>query len=817
MIWLRLVIASVNLGNYIVIAGLAVAATARPFAQQTSPGTIAGLVVDASSSRPLEFVNVTLHNRTDSVLVTGQPTDRRGSFQFSNVAQGEYFVKFSLIGYKERLSPGFIIDSQHKHLNVGTVALVQTPVSLDEVLVAGERSIFNNSIDRKVYNVDQDLMSKAGSASELLQNVPSVQVDIDGNVSLRGSSNVLIMVNGKTSPMMDKSSAEVLQQMPASSIEKIEVITNPSAKYKPEGTAGIINIVLKKNTTLGVNGDLTGNAGNQDRYNGNIRLNFNPGDLNIYGSYGIRKDNRNRINTDARRQTDTASTVTYYNQNLPSYATPLSHIVSLGLDYRIGGSDQVGLSGNYFYNSFTRTEDASNLLTAANGSTLSRYDRRRWDEEYEKEMEYTAYAEHNFPQEDHKLRLEITGSQAPEQEDNRYTNISLIPAGPTTFDNTLIKNGENRTQVALDYSNPLAETISLEAGYAGEFNSNDMDYHAEVYDTVQRQFVNDPSRTNRFLFHEWINAAYVTYKRTLGAFGFLAGLRGEHARVRSNLVTLDSTISHDYLNFYPSLHLSYRMSPVAELQLSYSRRTHRPEGDDFNPFPEYRDPRNVSAGNPSLLPEYIHSIELGCQFQNDYASILPSVYYRYSYNRFTPITRFINDSTLLTTRENLSSDQSGGLEIVASVNVGEVASAHASINGFYETIDASNLGYGERKSITSWSGALTVNFHVAAGSRFEVNSNFRSARLTAQGEYSPTYVVNAGFRQELFEGDVSIVMTAADIFKSLKRQLELDTPSLNQTVINARDSRIFYLGLTYHFGAKPKKAKEEQLHYEDNL
>src|SRR5450759_718071 len=243
------------------------------YSQTNGIGSIRGSVVDESTRRPLEFVNIVLHNAADSAIVTGTVSDKNGKFEIKNVPSGEYLVTFSLISYKEKKTPSFKIDPQHSKLNVGTVGLTETMVSLDEVLVTSQRALFNNSIDRKVYNVEQDIMSKSGSASELLQNVPSIQVDIDGNVSLRGSSNVLILINGKNSPLMGKSCAEVLQDMPANSIEKIEVITNPSAKYKPDGTGGIINLVLKKNTSRGLNGGITANGGNHNRENGSVRLN----------------------------------------------------------------------------------------------------------------------------------------------------------------------------------------------------------------------------------------------------------------------------------------------------------------------------------------------------------------------------------------------------------------------------------------------------------------------------------------------------------------------------------------------------------------
>lgn len=786
-------------------------------AQQADPGTIRGSVIDESTNRPVEFVNVVIHQKSDSAIVTGKITDKAGKFDFPDVHDGEYFISFGLIGYKAKGTALFLIDAQHKHLNLGVVSLVATTVELDELLVTGEKSIFNNSIDRKVYNVDQDLMSKSGSVSDLLQNVPSVQVDIDGTVTLRGSSNVLFMMNGKSSPLLKKNSAEVLQQLPASSIEKIEVITNPSAKYNPEGTAGIINIVLKKNTMLGVNGNLTANGGNQNRLNGNARLNYNPGSLNITGSYSIRKDSRNRINTDTRAQVEAASALTYYNENLNSLASPLSHTASLGADYRVDQGNSIGLAGNYFYNGFTRIDNSNKVLQSSARATINEYNRNRHDDEYEKEYGLTTYYEHQFPGEDHKLRLEFSASKSPEQEDNHYSNIYLLPVSPTSYDNTLIKNSNSKSQLSVDYSKPLGKISSFEAGYAGELNNNDFDFYGEYFDTGAQQFVRDATKTNRFQYDESIHALYATYKNSFGDFGLLGGIRTEQAFTKSTQVTNGVTGTTSYFSLYPSLHLSYKLNETAELQLSYSKRTHRPEADDLNPFPEYRDPRNVSAGNPNLLPEYIHSLEFGCQFQNEAFSILPAFYYRYTVNRFTTVTQVLNDTTLLTTRQNLSSDQAGGVELIVSGNFGDLITAHANANGFYNQIDASNLGYGGTRSITSWSGSLTFNLNLAKATRLQVNSNYNSARLTAQGESSPSYVVNTGFRQEMYDGKLSLILTVADIFRTLKRQTELNTPVLNQTLVNTRDSRIIYFGVTWHFGAPPKKSKDDQLRYDNNF
>ena len=786
-------------------------------AQEDNVGTIRGSVIDDSTESPVEFANVVLRMKHDSTIVAGKATDQAGKFNFVEIPAGEYFISFYLVGYKEKKTSVFIIDPQRKHLNLGKVRLIATDLSLEEVLVTAEKSLYSATIDRKAYNVDQDLMSKTGSASELLQNVPSVQVDIDGNVSLRGSSNILIMLNGRTSPLMKKNSATVLQQMPANSIERIEVITNPSAKYKPDGTSGIINVVLKKNTKLGINGNIAANAGNQYRYNGNARLNYNPGSLNLYGSYGIRKDSRNRINTDNRQQTATASTLTLYHETLNSYARPLSHIVSLGVDYRLHNQNKFGLSGDYFYNSFTRTESADKLLHNSDRVLINQYRRNRIDNEFEKEYSITAWFEHNFPKEDHTLRLEFNAAGAPEQEDNRYTNVYLLPIGPNEYDNTLIKNGDNNSQLTLEYVNPLTKESHLEAGYSGEFISNDFDFYAERFDTNQRKFVTDITKTNRFLYDESIHALYGTYKQSFGSFGLMAGLRAERAWVKSNLVTLDSIMTNRYFSLYPTLHLSHKLSKLTELQLSYSRRTNRPEGDELNPFPEYRDPRNVSAGNPKLRPEYIHSLELGCQFQNDAVSILPALFYRYTYNRFTSVTQALNDTTLLTTRQNLANDQSGGLEVIVSANLSDLITVHGNANAFQNQIDASNLGYSKKKSITTWGGSFTVDMNLSGTSRLQINSTYNSSRLRPQGKQSPSYVVNTGFRQEVLEGKLSLALTITDVFKTLRRKFALNIPSLNQTIVNKRDARIVYLNFTYRFGAQSKKSKKaEQIHYDEN-
>jgi outer membrane receptor protein involved in Fe transport len=803
--------------KYVVCVCSIVLLSGNIFAQRSNEGIVTGSITAKSTNQPIGSASVVLLDLGDSTIVSGTTTDAKGKFILNNIPDGNYYIIFSCIGYAEINSGAFSINSQDKKQDLGTFSMTETPVLLKGIVVTGEKPTFNISIDRKVYNLEKDIMSKGGSASELLQNIPSVSVDIDGNVSLRGSSNVLILINGRTSPLMGKNRADVLQQMPANSIERIEVITNPSAKYNPDGTSGIINLVLKKNKQSGLDGTISANGGVSYRDNGNISLNYNPGHFNLYGSYGLRKDNRNRHYMDTRRYYSQANdTSSYYNENDASFDRPLSHIASLGIDYDLDGSNRFGVSGNYFYKGSTRTETSRNTSTNNESMISSDYSRDRLDYDHESDNGATVYYDHAFAKKDHKLHLEYNISDQPEQEDNHYTDTYLVPVQMPTYDNTLIKQGEKQNQLSVEYANPLSENSTFESGFTGEVRKQNFDFYAEYFDNGRKVFVTDIAKTNRFLYDENIYALYGTLEHSFGQFSLLGGLRFEYAQNKAHLVTTDSAFRNDYSNLYPSLHLAYRLSESSELQLNYSRRTNRPEGDELNPFPEYSDPLTIRAGNPHLLPEYIHSLEFGWQLKNEHLSMTPSVYYRYNYNGFTSVTEVVQDSILLTTTRNLSSDQSAGLELIFNGSVGNHLNADISANAFYNTIDASNIGFSKNKSIISWSGNFNIDLKLRPSTVLQMNSYYRSPRLTPQGKYLGNFVANFGMRQNLLNDNLSLILTISDIFKTRNQKIELRTAGLNRDVKANRDARILYAGLTYHFGTSPKKNKEKPLEYDNN-
>lgn len=415
------------------------------------------------------------------------------------------------------------------------------------------------------------------------------------------------------------------------------------------------------------------------------------------------------------------------------------------------------------------------------------------------------------------MRIEVNDSFTPEQEDNHYTDNYRFPPIANEYDNTLIKQYENKLQILAEYSYPITEKSTFEAGYDGNLNKTDDDYHVEYLDPSQNKFVTDLTKTSHFLYNEDIHAIYTTYSNSFGNLGMLAGLRAESSSIKANLLSRDSIITNQYFNIYPTLHLSYKLDEILQLQLNYSKRANRAEGDDLNPFPEYQDPRNIKAGNPRLKPEFIHSLEFGLQWLTDYVTVVPSVFYRNRYNGLTVVTKAVNDTTLLTTKENLTSDQSAGFEIILSGTSGKFLSANLSGNAFYEIIDASNLGFSNTKSTMSWSGNMSCNMNLSTKTMFQINANYKSARLTPQGEFKPSFVANMGFRQDLLDDQLTLFVTVSDIFKSLKREMSLDTPWLSQYTVNQRDSRIFFLGLTYHIGKPSKKSKEKSMQYDNEL
>ncbi|MEI6852554.1 MAG: TonB-dependent receptor [Bacteroidota bacterium] len=784
---------------------------------QQNTATIRGSVLEKTSRNPQEFVNIGLFRSVDSTLVQGATTDKKGEYTLTKIAKGNYYLRISFIGFETVFSSPVNITTDGQQLDMGVTAIKVSSSLLGGVEITDKKSLYETSIDRKVYNVDKDMMSVTGSASDVLQNVPSISLDMDGNVSLRGSANVTIFINGKPSPMMKMNSADALQQIPASNIERVEVITNPSAKYKPDGTTGIINIVMKKGTKTGINGSVRANIGNNWRYNAGFNLNYKPGKVNLFAGYSFRQDERVRTHTTHRQFYDSLGTLSYtYDQIAIAKSRPLSHTANLGMDYTINDNNSLGVSGNFMYRDFGRNEDASTLQYDSVGSLTNDFNRNRVSHQIEYETEATAFYEHKFKKEDHQIRFEATYSGQVEDENNTFTDIFRLPAAANTYDNSIIDENSSLLECSAEYTLPINKASQFEAGYAGEFSKLDQNYYSEDYISASDSWVKNIAQSNHFKLNQDIHALYATYSHKWGSFSVLGGLRAEMVYLTSDLVTLDSVIPNNYFKVYPTLHMAYELSETSQLQLNYSKRINRPETDELNPFPEYNDPRNLHAGNPYLKPEQIHSIEFGYQLKNNYVTFVPTLFYRYKYDAFTEITTFINDSTLFHTNDNLANEQSAGIEIVLNSSIKKFMTINFSANGFFDQIDASNLGYATKKNAFSWNAKLGLNFNITKNTLLQVNGFYRAAEIQPQGKELPVYSLNAGVRQDLFKKKLSILLTVSDIFNTLRWASEINTAAMKETMTGKRRSQIIYLGVSWRFG-NSGKGKQEELKFDDRM
>ncbi len=779
-------------------------------AKKTDAGSAAGVVVDQGTRHAVEYAAIVLKDARGRAI-RRTATDSKGAFSLESVPFGEYRVAYGLVGENAQESPPFHIDAQHPAVDLGVLALATDVLTMQRVVITARKEAFYNSIDRKVYNVGKDIQSAAGSASDLLQNVPSVQVDVEGNVSLRGNDNVLILVNGKPSSLMSTTNrADVLAQMPADSIEKIEVITNPSAKYKPDGTAGIINLTVREKHDSGYSGVIRGNLGNDRRGNFGLTANYNPGKYNVFGTVSVRQDDRLRTGEDIRSHLDSATnTFIATEQKSTEHMRPLSRLARIGVDYNADSDNKIGATADYNFRTFFRTATVSNVARAADGTVTGDYDRRRTDPEWQKTFAYTGTYDHTFAEPGRGLNVELKHERHWEQEDNHYTNSYRTPAGAASSDYTLIMPTETSTQLTVDYTQPFADGAKLEAGYAGEANKNDMDFRGGFYDPASNSWVVDAARTNRFIYRDTIHAFYATYGRPVGHFGFLAGWRMEQTNIDTDQATVHLTGKNDYFRVYPSLHLSYNLTEASQLQLNYSHRVHRPETEDLNPFPEYQDPYNLRAGNPQLRPEDTHSIEGGYQYHKDSTTYLATLYFRDTYHAFTTVSRYIDATTLLTTHENLASNRSGGLELGAKRDLGPRASVNFSGNAYYSEVDASNLGFAARRSAIAWEAKVNASWQVTPTNLVQLDTNYRAKRLTAQGYRLPNFVANVGLRHDFKGRNTALVFTVSDVFDSQKERTVIDTPVLHDDFTGRRSSRIFYLGFIYNFGKPEKKPKND--------
>ncbi len=738
---------------------------------------VKGQIVDAITNAPLEFATISLFSKRDSSVVGGNLSDENGNFDIKATGFRMYAV-IEFIGYERKLIDNVKLDKDQmragiREIDMGIIQLGQDGIELDEVEVRADKSETQFSLDKRVFNVGKDLANKGGTAQEILDNVPSVTVDIEGVVSLRGSTGVRILVNGRPSNLASADNANSLRQIPASMIEKIEVITNPSARYEAEGMSGIINIILKKEDRSGFNGSIDVSAGFPGNAGVGLNLNYRKGKINWFASYGL--NYRTNPGTGLLYQElDARDTLFITNQTRDSERKSLSNTFRGGIDYYISeketltGAIQYKISdednfAEYVYNDYYETID--NLIGVSN----------RTDDEFENEsgLEYSLNYRKEFSSRKHTLNITASYEDDLETEGSKLNEIFDSKIDIPDFNleqQTNNSEGSKQWLAKADYVKPLGKDHQYEFGVRSSFRTITNDYLVE--DKVGDVWIDDINISNNFIYNEDIYAAYAQYGNRLGKFSYQIGLRGEYGKIRTELKQNNEINNRDTFNLFPSAFLNYEINEGNKLQINYSRRIRRPRFWSLNPFFTLSDRRNFFSGNPNLNPEYTDSYELNYLKFWEKATFTSGIYYRHTKGAIERVRYVNDDGTTTMLPENLAEREDFGLEFIVSYSALKWLRLDANVNAFRSVTDGTNLDDSFEADAFTWRGSMSTKFSFWK-SDLQIRTNYRAPRVTVQGKNKSITSIDVGWSKDFLKRkNATLTLSIRDLLNSRKRRYE---------------------------------------------
>ena len=794
---------------------------------QTS-GIIQGKVIDKENNEPLGFVTVALVPQGATAPVAGCNTNDDGTFLLNGIKEGNYTLQLSFVGYLSDSRKVSITASDNKR-NIGTIIMKPDRKLLKEVVVTEQRSQMSFEIDKRVFTVDQNIASTGGSASDVLVDIPSVEVDNEGTVSLRGSESVTIWINGKSSGLTSDNQGDILQQMPAGSIEKIEVITNPSAKHSPEGTAGIINIILKRDRKAGYYGSAQAGGDSKGGYNAGANINFSSGTFDAYGGLNYRNMEFDNDGTTKTIYLGNPNN-TYQNQHNSGKHNPNNIFGRAGFTWRFTEKDELyanlmGMYGSGKHNNYIVAESGLMNVNGTYGDPNRRTKRSTSQEGsprmFNIEMGYT----HRWS-ETHFIDFSIGHHEWSQKRDATYLQTTEILSGtPSTNESYQFQDGENNsknTEIKIDYEYKINENNRIEAGYKGDIsddNSPVITYRAKEHTDENI----DKSLYNQFRYKQNTHALYATYSGRIGKFGYQLGLRGEYWAVKTRSYgwnekqsgILPNYKSNDFFKLFPSAFISYEISEGQEIQVNYTRRLRRPWGGQLNDFQNISDSTNISFGNPELTPEYSNAYEVNYIKNWDNHTLSISGYYRTTEDVMERIS-YSNGNVIYTTTENVASTQSAGLEIVGKNRIFKFLDLTTTINLFYYKLD--DFKYikhgqtitGKADENFSWNARMTASCMLPWGITMQLTGRYNAKRIVAQGHREPNYALDLGLRK-MFNKNWSISVNARDLLDSRGGHSVTKNDLFIRESENSHGGRTFGLTLTYSFGnMKAKMPKRNQ-------
>ena len=744
----------------------------QPGGKKSKKIKIEGVVIDKETQDPLEYTTISLLNDSSPDLIQGGITDKNGKF-IIEVFPGKYNITLEYIGFDKIILKDKVISINE---DFGIFELEIVAESLNEVELVGERTEVEIRLDKRIYNVGKDITVRGGSVADVLDNVPSVSVDVEGNVALRGNQNVRILINGKPSGLVGLSGPQGLRSLPAESIEKVEVVTSPSARYEASGTAGILNVILKKEELEGFNGSFILNGGAPTTYGGNATLNWRTKKLNIFSTTSLR-DSESRGGGDF--ESENFNPVRFVNEDRDYQRNRKSIFFNLGAEYYFNDDTSLTISG------FVRTSDnESNNNTNidnlnAAGVVVDQFGRYQFEEEIDNSQQFTTNFTKKFDDKGHELVIEFQTESSEEDESDLAENTSTFNQESDTFED------QSRTLLQMDYVWPVNENTQFEIGYRGDFSLQETDYN--VFDLLDNGRTPNTELTNFLGFTQKINAAYAQFGKKINKFSYLIGLRMEKTHIEIDQKTTKIFKEKDYTDWFPTLNFSFEFTEKENITLGYSRRIRRPRSWSLNPFRSLTSLTFFRQGNPNLDPSYSNLFDLGYLKRWNKFTFNSSVYYQKATQVIERITETTGELVVVSvnplvelpefrsTSVNLSENIRTGTEFTLTYS----PKRQVRLSGNFNIFNSETIGFYKEvpldRKIVSWFMRFNSSFPLAFGINTQLNGFYFGPRANAQTESKGVVSFSGALNKPMFSDKATLSFRVSDIFNSSRRKSTTET------------------------------------------
>lgn len=789
--------------------------SANPTPEPAPTGSIGGMLLEQGSNDPIGNMTVFVFKENASTPIKVVNTDEKGVFIFSDMLPGEYRIEASFLGFLPFEDVVQVLANQKTQL--GKITLKANSRILKSFEITGRQSTMKMDVDKKVFTVDQNVAAAGASTSDILKEIPSVEVDAEGGISLRNSSNVIIWINGKPSGLTAENRAQVLEQMPAESIDRVEVVTNPSSKFSAEGSAGIINIVLKKDRKAGYYGSLRLGLSNPFGYNLGANINYSNPKWDLYGSIG-RRANTNQGSGTTFRETATmisgVPSTSYMNSITNREGDGSGNFLRAGADYHINAKHTIGLSG--FYMDGDRNNDNRieyQYLNSTRDLTKEQI-RKSNSNGNNNNAEITLDYQWEIGEE-HNLQAIVSGGNRSFPSHSGYEQIDYDGnhlQTNTFFQTESGEGSEKELEFQLDYAKKISDLWKFELGWKSTLN--DRTSKDEIFNGMVAGS-GTPALSNMFNYKEQQHAAYGTLTGKINEkIGYQMGLRAENAIIHfestDELSNTFTSRDKDYLKLFPTFFINYQLDEQSDIQFNYSRRINRPRGRALNPFVNISDSTNIWQGNPDLDPEFAHSFELNFLKAWKRSTLSASVYHRLSDQVIQDI-RYINNGIMFQTPQNVTNSGSTGLEMVSKNTLFKDLETTSTFNLYHQYMDAfSYLGrnYPSSRGL-SWNFRVNGQWLLPKSFVLQASGFYSAPRIVAQGKMDAAYSMGMGIRKSMWDKKLQIALNAQNILNSFKFENETTGPGFRQVTSNKFFSRSLRLNITYNFGnLKPKMRSE---------